>query len=203
MPANATEWDARHRAAAREAAPEPSSIVLELLPLLPHGPALDLACGTGRHTLVLAGRGQNVTAVDASAVALSILEERAREASMAVWRGNGLGERPAHSGRGILLVEADLEATELPAASFDLILCVQYLQRSLFAQMASALRPGGMLLFETYTRAQMDLSGGPRNPEFLLGTHELRGAFPGLRTIFYRELRAEKGIASLLAQKPA
>jgi hypothetical protein len=37
----------------------------------------------------------------------------------------------------------------------------------------------------------------------LLGTHELRDAFPGLRTMFYRELRAEKGIASLLAQKPA
>jgi tellurite methyltransferase len=203
MPANATEWDARHRAAAGEAAPEPSSIVLELLPLLPHGPALDLACGTGRHTVVLAGRGQNVTAVDASAVALSIVEERARATSMTVWRGNGLRERPARSSRGILLVEADLEATELPAASFDLILCVQYLQRSLFAQIASALRPGGMLLFETYTRAQLEFAGGPRNLEFLLGTHELRDAFPGLRTIFYRELRAEKGIASLLAQKPA
>jgi hypothetical protein len=30
---------------------------------------------------------------------------------------------------------------------------------------------------------------------------ELRTAFPGLRSLFYRELRAEKGIASLIAQK--
>jgi tellurite methyltransferase len=203
MATNIAEWDSRHRAAANETPSEPASIVLELLPLLPHGPALDLACGTGRHTLVLAGRGQKVTAVDASSVALSVLEERAREAAIAVWREQGLGERPAHSGRGIRLVDADLEGTALPAASFDLILCVQYLQRSLFAQMELALRPGGVLLFETYTRAQLEFSGGPRKPEFLLGTHELREAFPGLRTIFYRELRAEKGIASLLARKPA
>ena len=43
---------------------EPASFVMELLPLLPRGPALDLACGTGRHTLPLASRGRHVTAVD-------------------------------------------------------------------------------------------------------------------------------------------
>jgi tellurite methyltransferase len=76
------------------------------------------------------------------------------------------------------------------------------LQRSLFAGIERALRPGGMLLFETFTRAQMGLSGGPQNPEFLLENGELRGAFPTLKTIFYRELHAGKGIASLLAQRP-
>jgi tellurite methyltransferase len=177
--------------------------VLELLPLLPHGPALDIACGTGRHTMVLAGRGQQVTAVDASPVALTILEERARKISIAVSRDCGPGEWRSLRGRGVRLVQADLEAAELPAASFDLILCVHYLQHSLFGQMERALRPGGMLLFETFTRAQLELAGGPRNPQFLLGRHELRGAFRGLRTVFYRELRAGQAIASLLAQKPA
>jgi len=65
------------------------------------------------------------------------------------------------------------------------------------------LQPGGMLLFETYTTAQMAFEGGPRNPAYLLEPGELRASFPELRIIFYRELSAGQGKASLLAQKPA
>ncbi len=89
-----------------------------------------------------------------------------------------------------------------PEALFSLILCLQYLQRSLFQQMAAALRPGGVLVFETFTKAQLNYSGGPRNPAYLLESGELRTAFPGLHTLFYRELNAGQGIASLVAQKP-
>ena len=90
----------------------------------------------------------------------------------------------------------------LPANRYSVILCVRYLQRSLFPQISRALRPGGMLLFETYTRAQLDFSGGPRDPAHLLNPGELRRVFPELETVFYRELRAGQGIASLAAQKP-
>jgi hypothetical protein len=58
-----------------------------------------------------------------------------------------------------------------------------------------------MLLFETYTKAQLDYSGGPRDQAHLLNTGELRRAFPELELVFYRELRAEQGIASLAARK--
>ncbi len=95
----------------------------------------------------------------------------------------------------------DLEHAEIPERSFDLILCIQYLQRSLFPQIARALRPGGVLLLETYTQAQLEFAGGPRNPSYLLETGELREAFPELCVLFYRELRAGQGIASLVAKK--
>jgi len=206
MPAtNLSEWDARHRSAANGTAAEPASFVLELLPLLPHGPALDLACGTGRHTLLLAARHQHVTAVDGSAVALDIIEERARASHQSARRAKSLAkslEGIVASRSGIDLVHADLEQTKLPHNSFALILCVQYLQRSLFAQIERALIPGGMVLFETYTRAQLEFAGGPRNSDYLLHPGELRSAFPSMRLLFYRELRAGKGIASLIAQKP-
>jgi hypothetical protein len=71
---------------------------------------------------------------------------------------------------------------------------------SKFDSMARALTPGGMLLFETYTRAQLGFSGGPRNPGHLLEHGELREVFSSLRLVFYPELRAGKGIASLKAQ---
>jgi tellurite methyltransferase len=80
---------------------------------------------------------------------------------------------------------------------------VQYLQRSLFPRMVRALRPDGVLLMETFTQAQIEFSGGPQNPAYLFETGELREAFPEMCVLFYRELRAGIGIASLVAKKPA
>jgi len=201
MPANATEWDARYREAAQASPAEPASIVLEWLPLLPNGPALDLACGTGRHTFLLASRGQSVTAIDWSGTALDILENHAKKAKLHVSR-NDVADLADARPRGNRLIQANLEELQLPVAAFSLILCLQYLQRSHFQMMARALKPGGMLLFETFTRAQLNYSGGPRNPAHLLDPGELRTAFPELHLLFYRELNAGQGIASLVAQRP-
>jgi tellurite methyltransferase len=201
MPANAIEWDARHREAAKSQPEEPASIIMEWLPLLPRGPVLDIACGMGRNTLLLAARGDAVTAVDWSGTAFEILETCARKAKLTVLRTDSSAIAVPHAS-GIRMIQANLEELRLPEAFFSLILCFHYLQRALFPQIARALRPGGLLFFETYTRAQLDCPGGPRNPAFLLEPGELRNAFPELRTLFYRELHAGQGIASLVAEKP-
>jgi len=202
MAASASEWNAKHRAAELEPPAEPAEFVRELLPLLPLGPALDLACGTGRHTLLLASRQQPVTAVDSSDVALEILARRAQASHYAVSRIERAA-RLAHRQHGIQIWHANLEEVNLPSQAFSLVVCVNYLQRSLFPQIERALIPGGVLLFETYTVAQLEFAGGPRNPKYLLESGELRTAFPALRSLFYRELRAGKGIASLIARKAA
>jgi len=212
MPQTSEEWDQRYRGAPCDLPLEPAEILAECLPLLPAGPALDLACGAGRNTLFLAGRPQSVTAADYSAAALEILESRAHAGGHPVERSSVLA--PPHGPRGaIRIVEVDLERARLPENSFELILCFQYLQRSLFRGMEKALRPGGFLLFETYARAQVDpdpvgvthkkdLPSGPHNPNYLLAPGELRTAFPSLETLLYRELHAGKGIATLLARRP-
>jgi SAM-dependent methyltransferase len=202
MASNLAEWDAKHLAAAESPAAEPASIFRELFPLLPHGPALDLASGTGRHALLLAARHQSVTAADGSEIALKTLEGRATAVHIKVHKAASLNDIAPLRASGIHLVHANLEEIILPANSFDLILCFRYLQRSLFRQIEQALTPGGVLLFETFTKAQLEFVGGPRNPEFLLEPGELRMAFPSLHVLFFRELRAGQGIASLLAQKP-
>ena len=202
MSSSQSDWDEKYRLTAAAQPAEPASIVRELLPLLPRGPALDVACGTGRHSLLLGARGQHVTAVDRSGAGLEMLEARARAEGIATRRINSAEQIVKRHHRGIDLVHADLEQLQLPENTFELILCVQYLQRSLFPELQRALRPGGFLLFETFTRAQLEFNGGPRNPEYLLDSGELRTAFPELRVIFHRELRAGQGIASLLAQKP-
>jgi methylase of polypeptide subunit release factors len=86
MPTSEPEWDAKHGLAAKDAAEAPSGILIELWPLLPAGAALDLACGRGRNALFLAEHGRHVTAVDWSAVALDILEERAKALKIPVRR---------------------------------------------------------------------------------------------------------------------
>jgi tellurite methyltransferase len=202
MSSSQSDWDEKYRLTAAAQPAEPASIVGELLPLLPRGPALDVACGVGRHSLLLGGRGQHVTAVDWSSAGLEMLEAQARAEGIAIRRVSSAEQIVKRHQGGIDLVQADLEQLQLPENTFELILCVQYLQRSLFPELEQALRPGGFLLFETFTRAQLEFSGGPRNPEYLLDSGELRTAFPELRVIFHRELRAGQGIASLLARKP-
>jgi tellurite methyltransferase len=202
MPSSQSDWDEKYRSTDAAQSPEPASIVRELLPLLPRGPALDVACGTGRHSLLLAARRQHVTAVDWSGAGLDLLEARARSEGIPTRRISNAEQIVKHRHGGIDLVQADLERLQLPENTFELILCIQYLQRSLFRQLQCALRAGGVLLFETFTQAQLEFHGGPRNPEYLLKSGELRNAFPELRVLFYRELRAGQGIASLMAQKP-
>jgi tellurite methyltransferase len=201
MPTSPSEWDAKHRLAGQAPSAEPAGIVRELLPLLPMGQALDLACGTGRHTLLLVARNQHVTAVDWSATALEILESQARATQSPVRRIQSLESAGRSSRGGIGLVQANLEKIVIPERSYDLILCIRYLQRTLFPLICRALRPGGMLLFETYTQAQLQFDGGPRHPDHLLEAGELRRAFPELSVLFYRELCAGQGIASLAAQQ--
>jgi len=202
MSSNQSDWDEKYRLTAAAQPAEPASIVGELLPLLPRGPALDVACGVGRHSLLLGGRDQHVTAVDWSSAGLEVLEARARAEGIPTRRKSSAEQIVKHLHSGIDLVHADLERLQVPENTFGLILCVQYLQRSFFSQLQRALRAGGVLLFETFTQAQLEFNGGPRNPEYLLKSGELRNAFPELRVLFYRELRAGQGIASLMAQKP-
>lgn len=203
MPSSQTDWDAKYRAASGPHDDSPAGIVQELLPLLPQScVALDVACGPGRHSVLLAAAGHSVTAVDWSGVAIERLETSCRNLGFHSRRVDSLDVGNPVRQQGILLLHANLEQVHLPKGAYDLILCVNYLQRSLFPEFARALRPGGFLVIETFTRAQLEFSGGPRNPDFLLESGELRSAFPGLSLIFYRELRAGQGVASLLARKP-
>ena len=69
----------------------------------------------------------------------------------------------------------------------DFVVVVPYLERSpLFPAMAAAVRSGGFLVYETFTRAQAAL-GHPRTPRFMLDSGELAGAFPALETQKYEE----------------
>jgi tellurite methyltransferase len=152
---------------------EPSPAVpaaLAMHPLPAGSSALDLACGAGRNAVYLALCGFQVTAIDILPDALARVRDLA-----------------ARCGVEVNCVQRDLQ---FPGAmddlNADLVLVVRYLDRSVFSPLQRAVRPGGMLVYETFTAEQAE-TGHPRNPKFLLERDELRHAFPDLQTLFYRE----------------
>ena len=157
------------------------------------GPILDLACGRGRHSLAAAEAGNRVIAIDRNRDALASLQSLAR--------ARGL---PLES------VRADIEnPAEIPLKpnSCGAILVFRFLYRPLAPKIEAALIPGGLLLYETFTLAQLEFGTGPRNRAHLLAPGELRTMFPGLRLASCHEdvVGSERptALAHLAAYKPA
>ena len=156
------------------------------------GRALDLACGRGRNALYLAQEGFQVEAWDRDAEALEALRAAAESSGLAA----------------ITAMPVDLEQTpEIPSSSFDLITVFYYLQRNLAPQIVQALKPGGVLVYETFLIDNHERFSHPRRCEFCLNHNELLSLFGGLRVLAYREGARvpDKGpfTAALVAQRPA
>jgi len=86
---------------------------------------------------------------------------------------------------------------------FDVVMVFFYLERTIFSELLRAIRPGGLLLYKTYTSVQGKLPDGPKNPAHLLEPGELLRLAAGLRVLYYREEMAERAPAELVAQKVA
>jgi len=148
------------------------------------GYALDIACGEGRNTHFLAEKGFEVDAVDLSDYALSKVKDDLR----------------------IHKIEADLDFYNLEKNKYDLVVNINYLNRRFFHQIKEALKPDGIVIFETFIIAHGDFDN-PQNPEYLLRRNELLHAFIELDIIYYEErldinMRGEKTmVASLVAKK--
>ena len=154
------------------------------------GPVLDLACGHGRHSLAAARLGLPVLALDRDEKALRSIQQAAPPL--------------------VHCVRADLEAgSGIPVApaSFGAVLVFRFLFRPLAQSIVEALRPGGLLLYETFTTHQRNLGQSPKNPAFLLEPNELPRLFGALRLIDYQEVVTPEphpeALARLVARRRA
>lgn len=165
----------------------PSNWVARFAPLVPAGEVLDLACGSGRHSHLFARLGHPVLALDRDAQALAALA-----ADAAVMR---LSAPAAPITTMPFDLERDPQAADWPfgAGRFAGIVVTNYLHRPLLPKIVEALRPDGVLIYETFA-AGNERFGKPSNPAFLLEEGELLGL--GLRVIAY-----ESGYSA--APKPA
>jgi SAM-dependent methyltransferase len=160
-------WDDVHRG---KPVGEPEPFLVEMIPQIPRGGiALDVAAGRGRNALAMARAGIRVVAVDFSEPAMHALVFAARSDRLALWP-----------------VVANLDIFHLKNESLDAIVNINFLDRALFPEFSRALRPGGVLIAETFTNEQASL-GHPRDPRFLLDHSELKELAGSLEIEHYRE----------------
>ena len=139
----------------------PSAWVERWAPLVARGTVLDVACGSGRHSQFFLGRNLEVVAVD----------------------------REPQQIPGARFVQADLEDGSpwpLPGERFEGVVVTNYLNRELFPVIQESLKPGGVLIYETFMLGN-ERFGKPSNPAFLLRPGELLECFKGLAVKGFEE----------------
>ncbi len=165
---------------------EPAQFLVENIELLPKGRALDVAMGAGRNAIYLAKMGFDVEGVDVSPEAVNTALESARKAGVTI-------RTQVADLVGNYYIEKD---------AYEVIICFNYLQRSLMPQIKDGLRKGGMVVYETFIVDQAKF-GKPKNPDYLLKHNELLDMFRDFRCLRYREgiIEGPKAIASIIAEK--
>ena len=159
------KWDTIYRK--REVLPTAALVLQHLLPQ--QGVALDLACGQGGNALLLAGMGLDVSAYDVSAVAIEQL-------------------RQAASSKGLKVDAQVRDIIESPPErnSVDVLVVSYFLDRPLCSFFIDAIKPGGLLFYQTYCQQKVQQQG-PSNPDFLLKDNELLQLFSSMKVRVYRE----------------
>ena len=165
---------------------KPSQFLVENIQLLPKGRALDVAMGSGRNVLYLAKMGFEVEGVDISPDAVKHALEFARTSGV-------------HLKARVVDLEKDFY---IEKNAYDVIICFNYLQRSLIRYIREGLQIGGMVVYETYIIDQAQF-GRPKNPDYLLKHNELINMFHDFRCLRYREgiMDDRKAIAGIIAEK--
>ena len=154
------KWDSRYLKHLGGA--DPSSILKKYWRLASVGKALDVACGNGRNSIFLAEKGFVVDAVDISTVATNHLASR---------------------NLNINVICTDLDSWIIPPNRYALIVNIRFLNRRLFPMIQEGLRPGGVLIFESFLDGETN--------KYCLKPNELLRAFQSFRIVYYEEKKCD------------
>lgn len=166
-PRDKERWDSKYDNEVYIFGTEPVRFIRENLNILPKGKVLDIAMGEGRNGVYLAANGFEVEGIDISEVGLK--------------KAHKLAEQ---NGAKITTRVVDLENAQLPESTYDVVLCTYYMQRDLIPQMKKAVKPGGVVVFETYNEDYLKYR--KFNPEWVLKTNELLDLFSDFKILRYQ-----------------
>ncbi len=160
----------------------PAPLLVQHLPLLSTGTALDFACGYGRNAFYLSSQGYTVEGFDRNETAVAFCNEKASKEGLPF---------TAHN--------TDLEK-ETPFSNdhYDLLTCFYYLDRQVIPTLKKSLKIGGVIVYETFLIDQHLQFGKPSRPEFCWQHNELLECFSDdFRILYYFEgmITAEGRIA--------
>jgi tellurite methyltransferase len=182
-PKDKDRWDNKYSTEVYLFGESPIPFLVENVRLLPKGKVLDIAMGEGRNGVYLATQGFDVTGLDISEKGLNKAHKLAKK-----------------NNTTIETRVVDLESFQLEPNTYDVILCTYYMQRDLFKQFQSALKPGGMIVVETYNIDYLKYARFSR--KWALETNELLDIFKGMRVIRYQDYDdGKEAYSSIIAQK--
>ena len=172
-PDHRTRWEDRYSGADGYLyGTEPNDFLAASVSDLEPGDTLCYADGEGRNGVHLASLGHRVTSVDLTAAGMT------KAANLAHTRGVAL-----------TTVVADMATWDMGESRWDLIVSIfahmpPAIRRHVHANLATALRPGGRLILEAYTPAQIGRgTGGPPVPELTMTLDGLRDELAGLEVV--------------------
>lgn len=156
---------------------DPSLILKDYVELASCGNALDIACGNGRNSIFLAKHGFIVDAVDISTIATKHLS----------------GSNP-----NINVICQDIDDWIPPQNRYDIIVNIRFLDRRLFPMIKDGLKPGGVLIFESFIDEKRE--------DYCLKKNELLEIFHSFHIEYYQEKKSDHSdkfdqTASLVAIK--
>ena len=178
-----TRWDKYYNMEDFLYGTEPIPFLKDNISLLPKNKALDLAMGEGRNGVYLATQGFEVLGLDISPIGLNKAQQLAKQFNTTIQTR-----------------VVDLENYQLEKNSYDVIICTYYLQRDLFDQIKDSLKPGGMVLIETFNTDYLKYSRFPK--KYLLKHNELLKIFKDFKVIRYQMYDdGKEAFSSIIAQK--
>ncbi|SQI35872.1 SAM dependent methyltransferase [Rhodococcus coprophilus] len=181
---DAQDWDERYAASEMVWGAPPNPVVVEFAASLPHGRALDLGCGEGRHSLWLATRGWEVVGTDFSEVAL----DKARRIA---------AQAPKRSRDRLRYLQSNVISDTFDG-DYDLILSIflhfpPAQRRALVDKAINSLKPDGILIFLGHDRTNLQHgTGGPKDPEILYTPTDIVSDIDGRLDIEIAERRHRK-----------
>jgi tellurite methyltransferase len=182
-----TKWNRKYleRITIIEEEPRANARLKSLSASLKGGSALDLACGLGGNSFLLADLGYQVQALDVSDVAVDFICERAIHQQLPI--------------KPVVCDLTDLTNISLDRSSFDLVVLTYYLDRSIFPFVKSIVNDDGYFFMETFYRSSKLKHEGVSN-QYKLESQELLGEFREWKVLFYEE-NEEEGRQTILCQK--
>jgi len=178
------QWEQHYQDKTKDELQPPDTLLIDNKKMLTGGTALDIAMGSGRNALFLAECGYQVTGIDRAESAVQ------------------LAQHTAHK-RGLTLdtITADILDVDLGTDRFDLIANFYFLERDLIPRIKQALKPGGLVFFETFTSYGIPRDD-PRYRKFLIDPNELLTMFSDSFIMYYFErVKGSKAVASMIAKK--
>jgi tellurite methyltransferase len=190
-------WDQRYTDPRQQLDRGPNALLPRCVPPAPAGApaepgarALDLACGLGHNALWLAAQGYHVEAIDISVAALR----------------HARGEMLRRGLQGVTFIAADLDEFPLPPAAYDVVCVFRFLDRGLFPAIRACVRPGGLVVYQTFNVGRLRLHP-TFSPDHMLALGELPGFFPGWTPILSADVWAsgtdeDDTISTFVGRKP-